>query len=79
MSKDGSETAERDEHTVTWFFHAVFIVTCVALVSAVAGIVLLFVKRWALARLVAKRATLTAVVALCVAVAELQVAEIGRS
>lgn len=58
---------------MTWFLHAFFIVTCAALASAIAGIVLLFFKRWALARLVAKRATLIALVVLGVAVAELQV------
>lgn len=58
---------------MTWFLHAVFITTCATLSGALAGIVLLFVKRWTLAHLVAKRATLIAVVVLGVAVAELQV------
>jgi hypothetical protein len=58
---------------VTWFLHAVFITTCAALIGAAAGIVLIFLRRWALARLVAKRATVIALVVLGVAVAELQV------
>jgi hypothetical protein len=59
--------------SMTWFVHAVFITGCATLVGAVASIVLIFVKRWALARLVAKRATLLAIVVLGLAVAELQV------
>jgi hypothetical protein len=43
------------------------------LAGAVAGIVLLFLKRWSLVHRIAKRATLIAVVVLGVAVAELQV------
>ena len=58
---------------MTWFLHAVFIIACAALAGGIAGIGLLFLKRWALARLVAKRATLIALVVLGVAVAELQV------
>ncbi len=58
---------------VTWFLHAIFITTCAALAGAVAGIVLLFLKRWVLTHRVAKRATLIAMVVLGVAVAELQV------
>jgi hypothetical protein len=58
---------------VTWFLHALLITTCATLAGAVAGIVLLFGKRWTLAHRVAKRATFIALVVLGIAVAELQV------
>src|SRR5690348_12921148 len=58
---------------MTWFLDAVFLTSCVALVGAAAGVVLLFMKRWELARGVAKRATLIALVVIGIAVAELQV------
>jgi hypothetical protein len=60
-------------HHVTWFLHAVFITSCCALAGAAAGIVLLLLKRWALAHRVAKRVSLMALVVLGIAVAELQV------
>jgi hypothetical protein len=58
---------------VIWFLHAVFITSCAALAGAVAGIVLLFLKRWTLAHRIAKRAALIALVVLGVVIAELQV------
>jgi hypothetical protein len=58
---------------VPWFLRVLFFMTCAALGGAVVGIVLLFLERPGLARRLAKRATLLAVVVLAVVVAELQV------
>lgn len=58
---------------MTRILYAVSITTWVALAGAVTGIVLLVFKRPALARRIAKRATLLSLVILGVAVAELQV------
>jgi hypothetical protein len=58
---------------MTWLLRLIFITTCAALAGAVAGVVLLLLKRWALAHRVAKRATLIALLVLGVAIAELQV------
>jgi hypothetical protein len=58
---------------VTWLLRALFIVSGATIAGAVAGVGLLFFKRWALAHRVAKRATLMALVVLGVGIAELQV------
>ena len=58
---------------MTWFLHVLLITGCATLAGAVAGIVLLFLKRRNFTHRIAKRATLIAVVVLGVAVAELQV------
>ena len=56
-----------------WFLDVLFITSCAALAGALAGLVLLLLKRPLLAQRVAKRATLIALVVIGVAIAELQV------
>ena len=59
--------------TLTWFLHALVATAGAALVGAIASTVLLFLRRWALAARVAKRATLVAALVFCIVVAEIQV------